>query len=152
MIRIGLILTSLALTMFATGCATNEQNGTLIGAGTGAIIGNQFGHGGGRVAATLGGALVGGFIGNRIGASMDEEDRRRAAEAQYAALENGRDGVRAEWRNPDNGHYGYVTPRHVYMRDSMTCRDFEQTVFIHGRPETVITRACRGPDGAWREV
>jgi surface antigen len=152
MIKLGLVLTSLAFAMLVTACATKEDTGTLIGAGTGALIGNQFGRGGGKVAATIGGALVGGFIGNRIGKSMDDEDRRRAAEAQYAALEHGRDGVRSEWRNPNNGRYGYVTPRPVYMRDSMTCREFEQTIFIDGRPETMVGRACRSSDGTWREV
>jgi surface antigen len=112
------------------------------------MIGNQFGHGGGRVAATLGGALIGGFIGNRIGKSMDDEDRRRAAEAQYSAFER---GERAEWRSP-NGHYGYIEPRPMYTYREMRCREFEQTVYINGRPETMVGRACRQPDGTWREV
>ncbi len=104
--KLSLILASLAFAVVSTGCATKEDSGTLVGAATGALIGNQFGHGGGKVAATLGGALVGGFVGNRIGKSMDDEDRRRAYEAQYAAFE---DGERREWRSP-NGHYGYVAP------------------------------------------
>jgi surface antigen len=79
---------------------------------------------------------------------MDDEDRRRAAEAQYAAFENGQ---RAEWRSP-NGHYGYIEPRPYYSYRDMRCREFEQTVFINGRPETMVGRACRQPDGTWREV
>ena len=146
--KLGLLFMSLALTVLAAGCATKEDTGTLLGAGTGALIGNQFGRGGGKVAATIGGALIGGFIGNRIGKSMDDEDRRRAAEAQYAAFENGQ---RAEWRSP-NGHYGYIEPRPYYTYREMRCREFEQTVFINGRPETMVGRACRQPDGTWREV
>jgi surface antigen len=147
--RFGLLFMSLALAAVTVGCATKEDTGTLVGASTGAWIGNQFGHGGGRVAATLGGALIGGFIGNRIGKSMDDEDRRRAAEAQYAAFER---GERAEWRNPNNGRYGYIEPRPIYTYRDMRCREFEQTVFINGRPETMVGRACRQPDGTWREV
>ena len=105
--KLGLIFISLGFAVLSVGCATHEDTGTLVGAGTGALIGNQFGRGGGRVAATVAGAVVGGFVGNRIGASMDEEDRRRAADAQYTAFENGN---RAEWRSP-NGHYGYIEPR-----------------------------------------
>jgi surface antigen len=146
--KLGLLFMSLAFAALAAGCASKEDAGTLWGAGTGALIGNQFGHGGGKVAATLGGALIGGFIGNRIGKSMDDEDRRRAAEAQYAAFENGQ---RAEWRSP-NGHYGYIEPRPYYTYREMRCREFEQTVFINGRPETMVGRACRQPDGTWREV
>jgi surface antigen len=147
--KLALIFATLGLTVLSmAGCATKEDSGTLVGAATGALIGNQFGRGGGRVAATVGGAVLGGFIGNRIGKSMDDEDRRRAAEAQYAAFEN---GERSEWRSP-NGHYGYVTPRRVYSYNSMSCREFEQTVYIDGRPETMVGKACRQPDGTWREV
>jgi len=147
--KLGLIFLSLAFAVLGTGCATKEDTGTLFGASTGALIGNQFGHGGGRVAATVGGALIGGFIGNRIGKAMDDEDRRRAAEAQYAAFENGQ---RTEWRNPNNGRYGYVEPRPIYTYHDMRCREFEQTIFVNGRPETMVGRACRQPDGTWREV
>lgn len=91
---------------------------------------------------------MGGFIGNRIGKSMDDEDRRRAYAAQMAAFENGQ---RADWNSP-NGHYGYIEPRPIYYYHDMRCREFSQTVFINGHPETMVGRACRGPDGTWREV
>ncbi|MBI4725268.1 MAG: glycine zipper 2TM domain-containing protein [Rhodomicrobium sp.] len=147
--KLGLIFLSLAFAVLGAGCATKEDSGTLIGAAAGGLIGNQFGHGGGRVAATVGGALIGGFVGNRIGKSMDDEDRRRAAEAQYAAFER---GERAEWRNPSNGRHGYVVPRRSYVYREMNCREFEQTIYINGRPETMVGKACRQPDGTWREV
>ncbi|MFT4080246.1 RT0821/Lpp0805 family surface protein [Rhodomicrobium lacus] len=147
--KLTLLFASLALAVVSTGCATKEDTGTLLGAGTGALIGNQFGHGGGRVAATVGGALIGGFIGNRIGKSMDDEDRRRAYEAQYAAFNSGQ---RTEWRNPNNGRYGYVTPRRAYTYQNYQCREFEQTIYIDGRPETMVGKACQQPDGTWREA
>lgn len=145
----GLLFLSLAFAVLATGCATQEQTGTLVGASTGALIGSTLGRGpGGHFAGMVGGALVGGFIGNRIGKAMDDEDRRRAAEAQYAAFER---GERQEWRNP-NGHYGYIEPRPYYTYHDMRCREFSQTVVINGRPETMVGRACRNPDGTWHEV
>jgi surface antigen len=149
MTKIGLALASLSLAMLSAGCATKEDTGTLVGAGTGALIGSQFGNGPGKVAATLGGALIGGFIGNRIGKDMDDEDRRRAAEAQYAAFQN---GYRTDWRNPNTGRYGYIEPRPIYAYQGYQCRDFTQTVFIDGRPATMVGRACRMADGSWREV
>ncbi len=91
------------------------------------------------MAATVGGALVGGFIGNRIGKSMDDEDRRRAAEAQYAAFENGQ---RADWRSP-NGHYGYVEPRPSITYQDMSCREFAQSVIsTAGRRRWLAGRAA----------
>lgn len=58
------------------GCSdvNNETVGTVGGAIAGGVIGSQFGHGSGQVAATIGGALVGGFVGNQIGQSMDRDD------------------------------------------------------------------------------
>ncbi len=147
--KLGPFLLALGLAVIAAGCETKEQTGTLFGASTGAMIGSTLGRGpGGHFAGMVGGALLGGFIGNRIGKAMDDEDRRRAAEAQYYAFENGQ---RADWRNP-NGHYGYIEPQPVYYYHDMRCREFSQTVIINGRPETMIGRACRSPDGVWREV
>ena len=156
MIKYCITLASLALAVAFGGCAgpgtTKQDSGTLFGAAAGGLIGNQFGHGGGRVAATIGGAVIGGIVGNQIGKSMDEGDRRRAAEAEYAALERGRDGEPQRWRNPSNGHYGTFTPRRVYTYETRTCREYEQTIFINGHPETMVGRACRDPDGTWRQV
>ena len=146
--RLALIWASFAIVVFSAGCATKEETGTLVGAGTGAMIGSAFGRGGGNVAATVGGALIGGFVGNRIGASMDEEDRRRAAAAQYTAFDSGN---RTEWNSP-NGHHGYIEPRPVYYYNNMQCREFTQTAYVDGRPATMSGRACRGPDGQWHEV
>jgi surface antigen len=144
--KFGLLFISFAFAVLSTGCATQEQNGTLIGASTGALFGNLVSHG--SPGATVAGAVVGGFIGNRIGKSMDDEDRRRAYAAQASAFENGQ---RADWNSP-NGHYGYIEPRPVYYYRDMRCREFSQTVFINGHPETMVGRACRYPDGTWREV
>jgi surface antigen len=144
--KLGLLIMSLALTVLAAGCATHEDSGTLIGASTGALFGSAISHG--SPGGVIAGALVGGFIGNRIGKSMDDEDRRRAYDAQMTAFER---GDRADWRSP-NGHYGYIEPRPVYYYHEMKCREFSQTVFINGRPETMVGRACRNPDGSWHEV
>jgi surface antigen len=149
MSKVGIVLASLAMSVMLVGCATKEDQGTLLGAAAGGLIGNQFGHGGGKVAATMAGVVVGGLVGNRIGRQMDEDDRRRAMEAEYAAMDS---GERREWRNPSNGRYGYVAPRRIYTYRSMRCREYEATVYIDGRPETMVGKACQQPDGSWREV
>ena len=43
------------------------------------------------------------MLGNRIGAAMDDEDKRRAYAAQVQALESGPSGAPVAWRNPDSG-------------------------------------------------
>jgi surface antigen len=142
----------LALLFALNACATHEESGTLLGAAAGGLIGNQFGKGGGRVAATMAGVLVGGLIGNDIGRRMDDEDRRRAEEAYYEALEEDENGPPREWRNPANGHYGVITPRRVYLYHHQRCREYEQTVYIDGAPQTMTGRACLQPDGSWHQA
>jgi outer membrane lipoprotein SlyB len=48
--------------------------GTVAGAALGGLLGNQIGHGGGRAAATLIGAVGGGIAGNAIERKVSAED------------------------------------------------------------------------------
>ncbi|WP_245431318.1 RT0821/Lpp0805 family surface protein, partial [Rhodoplanes roseus] len=98
------------------------------------------------------GAALGGLIGNRIGAAMDDEDRRRAYEAQMAALETGRSGAPVSWRNPDSGRYGTIVPGPAYDQGGHNCRQFTHTIYIDGTPQTARGTACRNPDGSWTPV
>jgi surface antigen len=100
-----------------------------------------------RPTGTVPGA--GGLIGNRIGAVLDDEDRRRASAAQIQALETGPSGAPVPWRNPDSGRYGNVVPGPAYQSNGTSCRQYTQTVFIDGKPQSARGTACRGPDGAW---
>ena len=49
----------------------NSTGGTLVGAGVGGLLGNQFGKGSGQTAATVGGALIGGALGSQAGQSIN---------------------------------------------------------------------------------
>ena len=97
---------ALAAALLVTACANNQEGGTAIGAITGGIIGNQFGKGSGKVAATLAGAVGGGIVGNEIGRSLDQRDRELARQAEFDAWERGAPRQPVRWRNPDNGRYG----------------------------------------------
>ena len=56
-----------------SGCVvTNQQGGTLVGAGLGGLLGSQFGSGTGQLVATGLGVLAGGLLGNQIGQHMDQ--------------------------------------------------------------------------------
>ncbi|MBM3529032.1 MAG: glycine zipper 2TM domain-containing protein [Alphaproteobacteria bacterium] len=136
-----------------TGTGPRENTGTLLGAIGGAVIGSQFGGGPGeRVAAGLAGAAIGGLIGNRIGAAMDDEDKKRAYEAQMDALERGPSGRPVAWRNPDSGRYGSIVPGPAYDSRGAKCRQYTHTIYIDGRPQTARGAACRNPDGTWTPV
>lgn len=137
-----------------TGTGPRENTGTLLGALGGAAIGSAVAGGGtgSRVAGGVVGAALGGLIGNRIGAAMDDEDRRRAYEAQMAALETGRSGAPVSWRNPDSGRYGTIVPGPAYDQGGHNCRQFTHTIYIDGTPQTARGTACRNPDGSWTPV
>jgi surface antigen len=148
-----LIAVVLAATTLA-GCVSGGQNqnatlGTLAGAVGGAAIGQAFGSGSGRIAATAAGALIGGFLGNQIGARMDEQDRQYYSTAQYTALESGQP---QSWSNPRTGVRGDVSTGSAYVVNNAQCREYTNTIYIDGQPNTARGTACRNPDGTWQPV
>ena len=134
------------------GSAPKQDQGLVAGAIAGGVLGSQIGRGKGSVVGTVLGAVVGGIVGSEIGRSLDDRDRRLAQRAEMDALEQGRSGQRYEWRNPDNGRYGYVVPEASYRRGDTDCRPYTHTVYIDGRPRAMRGTACRNPDGTWSNV
>jgi surface antigen len=149
--RIGAVaLLGATLAACSADSGPREVGGTLMGAGTGAVLGNLVGGAAGnRAAGTIAGAAIGGLIGNRIGAAMDDEDRRLAYDAQIDALESGPSGAPRAWRNPDSGRYGSIVPGPAYDSRGAKCRQYTHTIYIDGRPQTARGTACRNPDGSW---
>ena len=150
------VVLPLIATFVLAGCATmgpKEQAGTVVGGVGGALIGSQFGGGTGRLVGVAVGTLAGALIGGEIGRSLDANDRRMMEESAQYALERNRTDQPREWRNPDSGHYGSVTPKQTYREaDGRYCREYQQTVIIGGREEEAYGRACRQPDGSWKIV
>jgi surface antigen len=137
-----------------TGTGPKENTGTLIGALGGAAIGSSVAGGGtgSRVAGGVIGAALGAIIGNRIGAALDDEDKRRAYEAQMDALERGQSGAPVSWRNPDSGRYGTIVPGPAYTNAGRPCRSYTHTIYIDGQPQTARGTACRNPDSTWTPI
>lgn len=61
-----------------SGCSniglSKQTQGTIVGAGTGALIGSQIGGGTGAIIATGVGAVGGALVGSEVGKSMDKKD------------------------------------------------------------------------------
>jgi surface antigen len=135
------------------GMGEKESAGTVIGAGTGAVVGAQVGGGTGRVVGVAVGTLLGALLGGEVGRSLDRADRLAAQQA-YNQAQTAPIGDTITWQNPDNGHYGSVTPVREGTHDQTGeyCREFQQTVTIGGRTENAYGVACRQPDGDWRIV
>ncbi len=151
---IGLSLAACAGSPDGMGSGPKENSGTLLGAGSGALLGAAVAGGGSgnRLAGAAVGGLLGGLIGNRIGAALDDEDKQRAYAAQVDALERGSAGAPVSWKNPDSGRYGTIVPGPGYQESGRTCRQFTHTIYIDGRPQTARGIACRNPDGSWTSL
>ena len=140
-----------ACTGTTTTSAPNQTVGTVVGAVAGGIVGNQVGSGSGRAVATAVGIVAGGLIGNQIGASLDEQNRIRAQQAEYRALQTGQTTY---WRDPaGKPYYGEVVPGRTYQAPTgSVCKEYTHTVYIEGRAEVLTGSACRQPDGTWQPV
>lgn len=134
------------------GNAPKQDQGLVVGAVAGGILGSQIGRGKGSVVAGVLGAVAGGIIGHEIGRSLDERDRHLAMQAEMDAFERGQSNQPVRWRNPDNGRYGEVVPGPAFRRGAQDCRPFTHTVYIDGRPQAMRGTACRNPDSTWTNV
>ncbi|WP_064429334.1 RT0821/Lpp0805 family surface protein [Rickettsia sp. Tenjiku01] len=147
------LATSMLQACNGPGGMNKQGTGTLLGGAGGALLGSQFGKGKGQLVGVGVGALLGAVLGGQIGAGMDEQDRRLAELTSQRALETAPSGSNVEWRNPDNGNYGYVTPNKTYRNSTgQYCREYTQTVVIGGKQHKAYGNACRQPDGQWQVV
>lgn len=120
-------------------CNTDEVL-TVLGAATGAVIGNRTASADNRTLATIAGAVIGGVIGNEIGDAIDDADRGCVGHS----LEVGRLGQAVTWTNPRTGVVHVLTP----VRDLPGgCRQFTYRVGKVGKPSTL--RGCRNAQAAW---
>ena len=136
----------------ACGPGNKQGTGTIVGAVAGGAAGAAIGGSKNRIPGVAIGAVVGGIVGNQIGASLDEEDRRMAAAAEYQALEQGQPGAATPWSNPQSQHRGQIVPGKYYQQNGQYFRSYTHTIYISGEPQTARGTACRQPDGTWRTV
>lgn len=62
--------------VLVSGCQMNNRTGgTLLGAGSGALLGSQFGNGKGKLVSTAIGTLGGAMIGNNVGGTLDRAEQ-----------------------------------------------------------------------------
>lgn len=148
-----IIALSLAVATLTTGCENPKQAiGTVGGGALGAWAGSTIGKGRGNTVATAVGAVAGALAGGYIGGQLDKADRERAERTYQGALESSPIGKTSQWRNPDSGNSGSITPTRTYENNGRYCREFNQTVNIGGKTQQAYGTACRQPDGSWQIV
>jgi surface antigen len=126
-----------------------RTGGALLGGVGGALIGSQFGKGKGKIATTAIGTLLGAYVGSEAGTSLDRADATYAQESATYAFNTGN---AAQWRNPQTGAYGTITPTRTFETQSGSCREFQQTVTINGQAQRAYGTTCLQPDGSWKIV
>ncbi len=140
----GFLMLAVSL-LVLSGCASQQQKGTIIGGVTGALIGSVIGDGSGQNVAIAVGAIAGSLIGSSIGQRFDEQDQGRIA---YSLERN----QRSSWTNSTTGHRYTVMPSSTLAPSSSNqqCREFTVDTEIGNRTETAYGTACRQYDGSWK--
>lgn len=144
-----------------TGCMTgsdgrpsNQAMGTVIGAGLGGTVG---GLAFGSVGGVVGGALVGAIAGNLVGRALDDQERRRLAEATQRAFDAETNQPTVYTVEPQAASTSTATtstaqPTVVAAKptapkstrsDGSTCRPIELTATKNGQTTTETTTFCQ---------
>lgn len=160
--RIALNLAGMATALVVvTGCVTgsdgkpsNQAMGTVLGAGLGGTIGGLAFHSAG---GAIGGALVGALAGNLVGRALDDQERRRLAEATqraFVAETNEPTVYTVEPTRPTASTTAApaapatvvaakpVGPK-ATRTDGSTCRPIELTATKNGQTTTETTTFCQ---------
>ena len=94
-------------------------------------------------------ALGGGLIGGAIGQNLAREDRRKALEAEYRALEYTQGGRAVTWTSDGGQERGEVVAAQPYRVGSQDCRQYVHTIYTGAASQTARGSACRNNDGSW---
>jgi surface antigen len=89
------------------------------------------------------GSALGGVLGGPVGASLTDDDRQAAWQAQVGALDSGQ---KRSWRGA-KGVFGFVEPG-AAAGDG--CRAYSQTLYVAGRPNHGKGVGCKQADGSWK--
>lgn len=96
--------------------------------------------------ATFISALDGGIV-ERTGIKLSDNDKQRALEAEYRALESSPLGQSVVWKG--RGATGEVVAAAPYQVGSQNCRQYTHTVTVDDKPTMARGAACRNDDGTW---
>jgi surface antigen len=141
----GLVLASALLLGACVSGGADPQTGP--GANSGVVEGSELQSGG--VEPDVG-PLQGTLLSADVGRSLPQDDREKALQAEYEALEYGRPGVPVSWSGRRAANYGEIVVGSTYEVNRLECREFTHTIWIGGRARVAKGTACRQPDSTWR--
>ncbi len=94
------------------------------------------------------GIMLGSMAGSEVGGLVDKADEQYTENAAALAYKSPV-GQAIQWNNPQNGHYGTITPKRI-GRDTGTgqnCVEYLQVVVVNGKSQNTNGTACQQPDG-----
>ena len=94
-------------------------------------------------------SMRGGLVGGSIGAGLSDDERTRALEAEYRALEYSPAGQPVAWKGDEQATFGEARAAQAYRVGSQDCRQYTQTVNRGGQSRVARGTACRNADGSW---
>lgn len=94
-------------------------------------------------------SMRGGLIGGSLGAGLSDDEKARALEAEYRALEHSPAGKAVAWKGDSEAVRGEATAAQAYRVGSQDCRQYTQAVYRSGQPRIARGTACRNADGSW---
>jgi surface antigen len=90
-----------------------------------------------------------GILAGDLGAELPDKAKKRAADAEYRALEAGQTGAPVTWKLAEV--QGSVVPQQPYSVGSTNCRRYTHTITQDGMARSATGTACRR-DGVWRPL
>ena len=99
--------------------------------------------------ARLAAPLRDGILAGDLGTNLPDKARKRAADAEYKALEGGQTGAPVTWKVADI--QGTVVPQQPYSVGSTNCRRYTHTITQDGAARSATGTACRR-DGVWKPL
>lgn len=125
--------------LIAAGCANNSGQPNVL---------NAFVPSGGGKSSVID-ALNGGIIDPAVSATLNAEDRMKALEAEYRALEVAPSGQIVAWRGAQSTVSGEVYAAQPYEVGSQNCRQYVHKIDNRGQMTSTRGTACRNEDGSW---
>ena len=94
-------------------------------------------------------ALNGGIMDPTVSATLSNQDRMRALEAEYRALEIAPSGQIVAWKGTQGQISGEVYAAQPYEVGSQNCRQYVHKIDNDGQVVSSRGTACRNDDGSW---
>jgi surface antigen len=81
-----------------------------------------------------------------------DQDWELALAAGRTALGEAEDGVTIEWRNPNSGNHGSLTPLSTAEKNGTQCRDLRIVNHANRTNGSAVYEFCLQPNGNWAAI